>query len=166
MTDCDEQGGPKIRLTGGQPRRVGIIGNAADKFGERTRSLAMIEIGRIIGAATLRNGNVAIVSGGCHLGGVDQWAEEAADCLTLEKRIHLPAKRQWEGGYKQRNLLIAEDSDELHIVLATAYPASYAGTRFPRCYRCGTDSHIKSGACWTARVAKRLGKPVFWHLIT
>lgn len=143
---------------------IGIIGSAADKFDARTEALARAQIARLLlDWKTSYYGGV--VSGGCHLGGVDKWAEEMANNLGMQQVIHLPKKRQWEGGYKQRNLLIAEDSKEVHVIVTATYPESYSGMRFPKCYHCGTSDHIKSGACWTAKQAEKIGKPAFWHII-
>jgi len=37
--------------------------------------------------------------------------------------------------------------------------------RFPFCYHCKSNLHVKSGGCWTAKYAERLGKPAKWHLV-
>jgi len=134
--------------------KVGIVGNAADKFTEVTEQSAKMMIRRI-----LKPGDI-LVSGGCHLGGVDIWAEEIAKELGCydPDYIHLPKVRRWEGGYKQRNLKIARDSDIVYVIVVAEYPPGYRGTRFTWCYHCQTDDHIKSGACWTAKKAANLGK--------
>ena len=112
-------------------------------------------------------GQVTVVSGGCHLGGIDAWAAEegrALGCLVLE---HLPRLRAWNapGGYKARNVLIAESSDQLHCITLKTLPAGYQGMRFKLCYHCGTSDHVKSGGCWTVKYGRKLGKPGWRHVI-
>lgn len=141
--------------------KVGIIGNAADKFTELTGQSAKVVIRRLLNPGDI------LVSGGCHLGGVDIWAEEIAKLFGCydPDYIHLPKIRRWEGGYKQRNLKIARDSDILHVIVVTEYPPEYRGRRFTYCYHCDADDHIKSGACWTGKKATKLGKSVMYHII-
>jgi hypothetical protein len=106
-----------------------------------------------------------LVSGGCHLGGIDIWAEEIAGRLGLKKIIHLPRALRWDIGFKPRNLAIVRDSDIVHNIVVAEYPAHFQGMRFPACYHCNTDKHIKSGGCWTAKRAQKLGKLAVWHVI-
>lgn len=142
--------------------KIGIVGHAADKFTPGTEAQAR----RVIAAILARPGTI-LVSGGCHLGGIDIWAEEEADRLGIEKIIHLPVHRRWEGGYKQRNIKIAQDSDQLLVIVVTDYPPGYRGMRFTGCYHCKErrSAHVKSGGCWTGNVAEQLGKAVTWILL-
>jgi len=135
--------------------RIGIVGHAANKFTPDTEAIA-----RKIICSILSPGDT-LISGGCHLGGIDIWAEEIADELGLEKEIYLPVIHKWEGGYKQRNLKIVETSDIVHCIVVAEYPASYVGMRFNYCYHCKTSDHIKSGGCWTAKRAKE----GMWHIV-
>ena len=140
-------------------KRIGIVGHEAAKFtveGKRA-AFRMIE-------ALLTHCDV-LVSGGCHLGGVDIWAEEVADSIGATKIIHLPKKRSWHGGYKERNEAIARDSDEVHIIVVNTLPAGFRGMTHALCYHCGTRAHVKSGGCWTGKVAERMGKRAEWHVI-
>ena len=139
---------------------IGIVGHAADKFTPETER----EARRIIAREILHPLDT-VVSGRCHLGGVDIWAEECADRWGLLKIIHPPKTLSWATGYKPRNLLIARDSEVVHVIVVRAYPPGYSGMRFDLCYHCRTASHIKSGACWTAKQAQRLGKLTVWHEI-
>lgn len=139
---------------------VGIIGHEAAKFTLATEQEARAVIRGILDHEGTED---VLVSGGCHLGGIDIWAEEEADRLGLRKIIHLPKSRSWENGYKQRNMQIAQDSDVVHVVVVRTLPESYKGMRFPLCYHCKTKSHIKSGGCWTAKYAETLGRPARWH---
>lgn len=134
--------------------RVGIVGHAADKF-----TVPAMREARDVIRQLLTPGDAVLVSGGCHLGGIDIWAEEIADVLGREKVIHLPADHSWSKGYKPRNLLIAADADELHCIVVDAYPPGYRGMRFKACYHCnGATTHVKSGGCWTMNQAAVAGK--------
>lgn len=135
--------------------RVGIVGHEAKKFTAETEAKAKAVIRSLLSPGDI------LVSGGCHLGGIDIWAEEIADEMGLEKRIYLPATRRWEGGYKQRNLKIAYGSDIVHCIVIAEYPEDYEGMRFEQCYHCHTTAHIKSGGCWTAKRARKRK----WHII-
>jgi len=134
---------------------VGIVGHEAKKFTNETEESAR-EIIR-----SLLSPTDTLISGGCHLGGIDIWAEEEADKKKLQKIIYRPAKLKWEGGYKQRNIMIASSSDIVHCIVIADYPEDYEGIRFNYCYHCDTSDHIKSGGCWTAKRAKKAQ----WHVI-
>lgn len=133
---------------------IGIVGHAADKFTPRTEKLARAVIRELLSPP-----RSVLVSGGCHLGGVDIWAEEVARELGREVIIFKPRSRNWSTGYKPRNLLIARTSDIVHVIVVREYPVRYRGLRFSSCYHCHVTTHVKSGGCWTARRAKRAK----WH---
>lgn len=136
--------------------KVGIVGSEAAKFTPETEEEARAEIRRLIQEAT------RVVSGECHLGGVDIWAREEAEAAGIPFDPFPPKRLTWEGGYKQRNLLIAENSDIVACITVKALPATYTGMRFPSgCYHCGTpaEHHVKSGGCWTMKQARHAGKP-------
>jgi len=142
--------------------RIAIIGHEAAKFTKETEAQARRVIRLILSAK-----DAHLVSGGCHIGGVDIYAEEEADSLGLDKTIHLPKKQAWSGGYKERNLKIATDCNEAHCIVVRELPSSYKGMTFTGCYHCHDTQppHIKSGGCWTVIRAGRQGKPTFWHII-
>lgn len=127
--------------------RVGIVGAEGAKFTKLGEERAKEVIYSLLPPGSI------VVSGHCHLGGVDIWAEEAAKVLGLEPLIYPPAKRSWEGGYKQRNLLIAKNSDIVHCIAVDRLPSEFAGMRFGSCYHCNRDDHVKSGGCWTMKKA-------------
>ena len=135
--------------------KVGIVGAEAAKFTTDGEAQAR-ELIRLL----LDPGDIC-VSGGCHLGGVDIWAEEEARALGLEVIVYPPATLSWESGYKPRNIQIAEACETLCCIVVDAYPPHYTGMRFNLCYHCKRRDHIKSGGCWTGKYANRLGKP--WH---
>lgn len=138
---------------------IGIVGAEEAKFSQNMKDRAVHEILCIFSATAFED--VTLVSGGCHLGGIDIWAEEIADELGIEKIIHKPKRLQWSGGYRERNLLIARDSDIVHNIVVAGYHSGYQGMRFKYCYHCATDAHIKSGGCYTAKRAKE----AVWHVI-
>jgi len=146
--------------------KIGIIGHGKDKFTEETKKKAIQIIYSIIDTICLIK-KIIIVSGHSPVGGIDIWAEEVAHKKGIELNLKIPKQHKWDAeyGYKQRNLDIAKDSDELHIILVKDYPENYKGMKFNICYHCNTKEHIKSGACWTGKQALKLGKKVKWHII-
>jgi hypothetical protein len=142
-------------------RCVGIVGSEAAKFTSETAAAARGLIRGIILAEPCD----LVVSGECHLGGIDIWAREIAQELGVPFRGHPPKTRSWATGYKPRNLLIAQDSTECHCITIKEYPESYTGMRFSFCYHCGTADHVKSGGCWTVKMARQMGKPGEIHTV-
>lgn len=132
--------------------RVGIVGSEAAKFTAETEGYA-----RALIRDQLSPGDV-VVSGACHLGGIDTWCIEEARAMGLDIVEYRPLVRSWEAGYKPRNVLIAQDSDRVVCITVRTLPPTYTGMRFKLCYHCGTDAHIKSGGCWTVKYARSLGK--------
>lgn len=139
---------------------MGIVGSEASKFTEATEAQARALISNLLNPK-----GTVLVSGGCHLGGIDIWAEEIADSMGREKIIHVPIVQNWRNGYKPRNLLIARDSNEVHCITIDKYPPGYTGMRFNYCYHCRTDTHIKSGGCWTMLQARRMDKLGALHVM-
>lgn len=142
--------------------RKAIVGHAADKFTPVTEA----EARRII-AKILQPGDV-LVSGGCHLSGIDIWAEEIARELGCYDPDYIfpPKNLRWSPeGYRDRNLKIAQACEEAHVIVVKDYPPSYDGRKFDLCYHCKTSDHVKSGGCWTAWRALDMGKPAHWHII-
>jgi hypothetical protein len=140
---------------------VGIVGSEEAKFTPLGKKRAM----QLIEDLLEQPGVEQVVSGGCHLGGIDIWAREIGMKLELNVTEYIPKERSWEKGYKPRNLLIAQRSDIVHCITIREYPKEYTGMRFAYCYHCLTDTHIKSGGCWTMREAVRLGKKGEVHVI-
>lgn len=162
MAVCDAKGNA---ILGERPSkeilmRIGIVGSEGAKFtpeGEEKARDIIVDL--LMGPEGL--GGNTLVSGHCHLGGIDIWAEEAADfgwCFSIDKLIFPPATLKWEGGYKQRNLQIAHNSDIVYCITIDKFPLDYKGMKFPYCYHCKTDTHIKSGGCWTMKEAIKMGK--------
>jgi len=139
---------------------VGIVGAESAKFTPSRELKAKSMIERL-----LEPQGTILVSGGCHLGGIDIWAEEIADALGRSKVIHYPTVLEWARGYKPRNIKIAETSEVVHNITVASYPPDFDGMKFEACYHCISKSHVKSGGCWTAKYARTLGKTVYWHII-
>lgn len=151
--------------------RLGIVGSEAAKFTKLGEERARAAINDLI----LKYKPTHIVSGHCHLGGIDIWAEEAADSAGITKDIFPPKVKSWDAGYKPRNLAIVRESDCVVCITVRELPASYTGMVFPECYHCRKESnlrrgacaepHIKSGGCWTAIEALKSNKSAEWIVI-
>lgn len=131
---------------------IGIVGNEGAKFTSRTEELAREEIRRLIAPYD------KVVSGKCHLGGIDVWSIEEARKMGKEVEEFPPASKSWENGYKPRNIKIAEASDTVVCIVVAEYPEHYDGMRFKWCYHCKSQDHVKSGGCWTRLYAEKIGK--------
>lgn len=149
---------------GGHHRLVamtaGIVGHEAAKFTPQTEARARALIRKIIGRrdvdGVLQFGRIA--SGECRLGGIDIWAHEEADAAGVPFVGFPPMTDDWETGFKPRNIQIAEASDVVYSIVVRTLPATYTGRRFPVCYHCRRDDHVKSGGCWTVKYALSIGR--------
>ncbi len=139
---------------------IGIVGHEAAKFTEKGEREARAIIWQL-----LLPPYATLVSGHCHLGGIDIWAEEEADKLGREKKIFPPQHLQWSPGYKERNLQIVSASTTLHCIAVVRLASSYRGMKFSTCYHCNATDHVKGGGCWTMKHAKRLHKPTQLHKV-
>jgi hypothetical protein len=140
---------------------LGIVGHEEAKFTLQQRAAVTELITRLIREAP----DPLVVSGECPLGGIDIWARELAYVLDVPFIPFPPATNDWEGGFKPRNIQIAEASDIVHCIVVRTLPDSYRGRRFASCYHCHTNDHVKSGGCWTAKYAERIGRQAQWHII-
>ena len=131
--------------------RIGIVGSEAAKFTKETEAIARGLIRQLVQRASL------IVSGGCHLGGVDIWAVDEAVAAGVPFIEYLPRVLSWNG-YRERNLQIVAGSEEVVCITVSRLPDGYNGLRFDLCYHCSTNTHVKSGGCWTVKQAIRAGK--------
>lgn len=132
---------------------LGIVGAEAAKFTRITERAARLQIRKLFTPDV-----ELVVSGACHLGGIDEWAIDEAVKFHLPFKEHKPAVLEWARGYKPRNTLIAQDSHKVVCLTVRELPASYRGMKFDYCYHCKTGDHVKSGGCWTVKLAKSLGK--------
>lgn len=136
--------------------RLGIVGSEASKFTAETEKLAREVIVGLILSEKLPV--KLVVSGECHLGGIDAWARQEAERLKMPYKGFPPRTFSWADGYKPRNIQIAENSDLVVCITVKTLPEGYKGMRFDYCYHCETSEHIKSGGCWTVKYAKRIGR--------
>lgn len=138
---------------------VGIVGSEAAKFTPRTEQRAKSIIRDIIISS---DSPTTVVSGACHLGGIDVWAAEIGKEMGCKVIEFAPNSYSWARGFKPRNEKIAGASDIVHCITLRELPDTYYGMRFGYCYHCrrnGVDTeHIKSGGCWTMHLATKLGK--------
>jgi len=150
---------------------IGIVGAEGAKFTKTGENEARILIRAILtgGAEGYPEIDpVTLVSGHCHLGGIDIWAEEVADDLKIPKVIFPPKVLSWESqgtndGFKARNIKIAMQSDIVHNITVKRLPVGFKGMKHNKCYHCDSDSHIKSGGCWTMLRAAKYGNRGILH---
>jgi len=132
--------------------KIGIVGSEGAKFTAVTEAAARVFISTLLADAAL------IVSGECHLGGVDIFARQEAERAGVPFKGYPPRRLVWDGGYKQRNLQIAEASDRVYCITLRELPETYEGMRFNVCYHCRLQDHVKSGGYWTVKQAVAQGK--------
>jgi len=124
----------KIAIVGADEKKWGSVGKVSKS------NFLIIAAKQLIEKILKDNPGCTLVSGACPKGGVDIWAEEVADKLGVPKEIYPPKVNKWEGGYKQRNIQIAESCDKLACI--EPYDVSH------------------SGGMWTMNYVKKLMKPV------
>ena len=129
--------------------KIGIVGSESIKFTHSGEIEARIAITKLL----IDHKATEVISGGCHLGGIDKWAIEEAKNLGLKTTEYLPKFHGWEA-YKERNLQIANNSDIVYCITVKRLPTTYEGMKFQLCYHCKTNDHVKSGGCWTMHKAK------------
>lgn len=133
--------------------KLGIVGAAAEKFTPESEARARRSIAALIEQWRPH----AVVSGRSPMGGVDVWAEEEAVRLGVPLIIYPARHRRWggDGGFRDRNLRIAQASDLVAVVVVRQVPPRFSGMQFDGCYHCRRDprgchlAHVKSGGCWT-----------------
>jgi hypothetical protein len=92
---------------------IGIVGAEGAKFTKLGETRANKLIFDILYASKAETGEVPfVISGECHLGGIDIWARDIALNLKIGYKGYPPKLQRWEGGYKQRNLQIVANSDK------------------------------------------------------
>jgi hypothetical protein len=139
--------------------KIGIVGSEAAKFTPETEAKAKEEIANLIEEGLYEDDEIPyIVSGECHLGGIDIWAKDIALDCNVGYIGFPPKSHSWSGGYKERNLQIANESDMVVCITVKKLPDGYTGMKFNKCYHCNTNTHVKSGGCWTVKQAIKMGK--------
>ena len=92
--------------------------------------------------------NTKIISGGAK--GVDTIAIEIANSLFYKTEIYHPLSNTWIG-YKERNIRLASDCDELFCITTPVHKS--------RCYHhFPPQEHQKTAGCFTLKHAKNFGK--------
>lgn len=149
--------------------KLAIIGHAAEKFDEAHLAAARRVIERALSTSNEGGPVDVLVSGRSPMGGIDVWAEEIAKRLGIECEIYAPTVHRWggPGGFKERNLQIASAADHVLVIVVEKLPKGFKGMRFKDCYHCrgARPPHVKSGACWTAIQAQKLGKTAEWVIL-
>jgi hypothetical protein len=140
---------------------VGIVGSEEIKFTPDSKQRAQALIRHILSDPDV----VEVVSGACHLGGIDVWAAEIGKELGLVVTEYPPKNRYWDTGYKPRNMQIARRSNVVHCITVDRLPETYVGMTFDLCYHCNTKDHVKSGGCWTMKQAIKMGKLGILHVV-
>lgn len=145
--------------------RLGIVGSEGAKFTPATEALARAAIRGLITKYNAKR----VISGGCHLGGIDIWAVDEALNLHLPTEEYVPEVQQWDPpgkyGYKKRNEDIVANSDVVVCITLDKYPGHFEGAHFDKCYHHKGEGnlfaavdHVKSGGCWTMELARKKGK--------
>lgn len=146
--------------------KLGIVGHGSGKFTKATEIVAR----GIIAEEIRRHGALWVVSGRSPLGGIDIWAEEVGRQCGVPAEVFPPTldergRGRWEGpgGFKERNLKIAEASDVVLCIVVADYPPNYRWQKVKGCYHCRDRNppHVKSGGCWTAWQAQQR----LWRII-
>lgn len=141
--------------------RIGIVGANGLRFTPQTEQTARRLIRELISVddnytSTLDEFSlITVISGECHLGGVDRFAKEEALAARYRYVGHRPHVLRWEG-FRRRNLKIARES---HLCVCI----TVAGTT--TCRHCGTQ-HVQSGGCWTIKQAAAMGRDTRLYVIT
>jgi hypothetical protein len=140
---------------------VGIVGSERIKFTELGEKRAKAIIDSIVSMPDITE----VVSGKCHLGGIDIWAAEIGAEWGRIVTEFPPRFQSWENGYRPRNIQIARRSDIVHCITVDVLPETYNSMTFSHCYHCNSTAHVKSGGCWTALYAEKLKKQAKWHVV-
>ena len=137
---------------------LGIVGSEGAKFTAATETAARLIIRELIEKNL--PGLTRVISGACHLGGIDVWAIEEATKLKIPTTEYPPRERNWSRGYRLRNIQIAQEATDVVCITLRVLPPGWTGLRWTRCYHCLTfNNHVKSGGCWTVKFARqKLGK--------
>ena len=141
---------------------VGIVGSEGLYWTKCQRDLATLKITEILGEYT----TPILVSGGCHKGGIDIWAEDVARTLKINKYIFKPQVFQWSSintldgktlqGYKDRNIKIAEKSDIVYSI-EPEYIDGITPWKNPVAFDWASNKfYRKSGGMWTMRYTRNV----------
>ena len=126
--------------------KIAIVGTTANLSENQERDMRQY-IATVLQKYDVEND--IIISGGAS--GVDSIAIEIAESMGFHGIIHHPYKQEWKY-YKERNIKIAEECDELHCF---SIPV-----KSEKCYHhsSGLMPHEKTAGCYTASLAFALDK--------
>jgi len=121
---------------------IAIVGTSHLNNAEQQE--ALMEIRKII---EQRKENDLIITGDAE--GIDSLV--SWECLEIPHRVYEAKVKGWanEGGFKDRNIRIAENSDYVYSITTR--------TKDEECYHCNLP-HQRTGGCWTLKYANSIGK--------
>lgn len=139
--------------------KIAIVGSDSRRWTPEGERQARDLIRFILGVT----GVTEVISGACHLGGIDLWAAEIGRELGLKVTEFAAKVRAWNGhsGFKARNQRIVDACDVAHCLAPNRLPDGSAEF----CFHCGTGAHSRSGGCWVAKHARLAGKLAVVHVI-
>jgi len=127
-------------------RRIAIVGTSHDMTDNEERDIRQLIA--IILKNRCFNTTDIIISGGAK--GVDTIALEIAQGLGFQTKVYKPDKETWKG-FRERNLKIANDCDELHCLSIQVHKT--------KCYHHEEpQEHEITAGCWTMNKALELDK--------
>lgn len=132
--------------------KIAIVGSS--HLAEDETRKARIQIIRLLENKKEEFGDyLTIISG--EAAGIDTIAKESADLLEIKYIPFKPKRKMWKY-YKERNILIAKNCDQLYNFVI------YEPNAF--CWHCKDEKnvkpHIQSGGCFTYNIALGLKKQV------
>lgn len=132
--------------------KLAIVGTSRLTDFERSRVIDLIH------NEFLRSPKISLITGDAD--GVDSLVPACNFVERCELLVVKSLEKYWEPnsghGFKERNIRIAEECDEL-ICITTK-------TKDIKCYHCNMD-HQRTGGCWTMKYAKSLGKPTRLYVV-
>lgn len=143
---------------------LAIVGASGSKLNELQKRTAVQLVAGILDNYDPRYW--VFTSGRSPEGGIDIFAEVEADRRGFENRVCPPAEEHnhWQCkdadcyGYKARNLDVAHKADAMYSIVTSTHFLNL-------CKHCKIRGHDSSGACFTARYARRIGKIVWFMAI-
>lgn len=129
--------------------RIAIVGTS--ELNEKEETIVRDMCSELIKTVKkVSNEEVTVLSGGAK--GVDSIAVEVAKKLGNKVIEFKPSAKNWDA-YKERNIKIAQECDELYCI--TTY------TKNEQCYHHKPkQDHQKTAGCYTANQAKAFKKPI------
>ena len=160
--------------------KIAIVGAEESKWTKEQKKKVQAEIRLVfyqwLDTADMYGGETILISGGCHRGGVDIWAEEVADNLGINKMVFPAEIYQWGDGSECLccGEIIPFTSEEKITEHTKARGGTWNNTKRLKGYRSRNiqiaeacdilynfePEGVRSGGRWTLGHANMLGKPV------